>query len=318
VGIGGDHLTLSKGCATADGGYRNVLSPRASSRPSERSGRPILDGRIVQAMRLLEENIAEEIDFESIASAVGLSVHRFHHLFAEETGDTPGNYLRRIRLDAAAMRLRWTRETAGHIANALGYESQSAFSAAFERKFGVSPGRFRRDHERWPKVPVDEIKGRRVAIREARGFHCVARRYFGPDPQVGHHWTDFLAALPQGVKSDHRSLYLGLTYDDPRFTAANEIRYDCCVMVSESSESWKWLPQDQGFHRLVTRPGLYACVEHTGGYVSSLKTYALILDNWLVNSRYTLTDAPTIEFYTIPPGRAPDEELQFTLMLSLY
>jgi len=277
-----------------------------------------MDFRIMRAIRLLEEGLGEDIDYQAVATAVGLSLHRFHHLFVETFGETPGGYVRRIRLDAAAMRLRWTTETAGHIAHSMGYGSQSAFNTAFEKKFGVSPGRFRKYLERRPSVPIEEIKHRKITLREAPEFHCVAKRYFGPDRQVHSHWVDFIASLPQGFATDARKLYLGLTYDDPRFTPEHLLRYDCCVTISESADSLRLFSEGQGFHRLITRPGLHACVGHMGSYLSSRRTYGLLLDHWLVNSRYTLTDDPMIELYTVPPSQIADDELQFTLLLPLY
>lgn len=272
----------------------------------------------MRAIRLLEEGLGEDIDYQAVAAAVGLSLHRFHHLFVETFGETPGGYVRRIRLDAAAMRLRWTTETVGHIAHNMGYDSQSAFNTAFERKFGVSPGRFRRYLEPRPSVPTETIKLRKITLREVQEFHCVAKRYFGPDPEVRLYWMDFLASLPSGVVADASRLYLGLTYDDPRFTPEHLLRYDCCVTISKDSDGLQAFSQDRGFHRLITRPGLYACAGHAGSYLSSQQTYSLLLDHWLTNSRYTLTDDPTMELYTVPPGQVPDEQLQFTLHLPLY
>jgi AraC-like DNA-binding protein len=51
--------------------------------------------------------------------------------------------LTRLRLTAAAARLSASDDTIGGIAAGLGYASVSAFSKAFSRQFGASPGRFR-------------------------------------------------------------------------------------------------------------------------------------------------------------------------------
>jgi methylphosphotriester-DNA--protein-cysteine methyltransferase len=75
-----------------------------------------IDRRIARALRLLEQHVREPIDYSVIASAIDLSVHRFHHLFAEEMGETRGEDLRRIRLEAAATRLRWTHDSVGQVA----------------------------------------------------------------------------------------------------------------------------------------------------------------------------------------------------------
>lgn len=268
-------------------------------------------------MRLLEERIGEDIDYQSISGAIGLSLHRFHHLFAEEAGETPGSYVRRVRLDAAAMRLRWTRETAGLIAQSLGYESQSAFNSAFERRFGVSPGRFRKEHARRPSVPVDEIDHRRITIRESKGFYGIAKRYVGQGSEVRRHWADFLASLPPGLRSDGRQLYLGLIHHAPQTAPPDQSRYDCCLTLSEDAEGLDWLPSGGGFHKLVTRAGFYACVEQDDDASSSPAPIDLFLGSWLANSGYILTDDPKMELYAMPPSRSPEARRRSTLLLAV-
>lgn len=276
-----------------------------------------MDERIVRAMLILEQRIGEEVDHGAVAAAVGLSRHRFHHLFLEESGETPGGYLRRIRLDLAAMRLRWTRETVGEVAHGLGYASQTSFNRAFVARFGTTPSRFRRDFVRWPNAPIDGIANRRVGLRESDGLSCMVRRYLGPLSDVPDKWTDFLKRLPKELKIPGRSLFLGCTYDDPRFTPADQIRYDCCVTIGQTAGTA--VPVVHGLHHMVTRPGLYAAVEHKGPYHPGIgSSYSLILDNWVANNpRYTMADEPAIEVYAIPPGQCEPEDLACTILVPL-
>ena len=89
------------------------------------------DQRIRLAMRRLERRMSEDVDFGRLAAVAGLSRYHFHRRFVSELGVTPEGYLRRIRLDAAALRLRWTREDVWQIADGLGYRSQGSFTHAF-------------------------------------------------------------------------------------------------------------------------------------------------------------------------------------------
>src|SRR5690606_23796812 len=104
----------------------------------------------LEALHQLESHMGDEVHIQQVASSVGLSLFHFHRLFHQETGETPAEYLRRVRLDGAALRLRWTRDSAGEVAKALGYTSHAAFSRAFRERFGTTPRRFRYDIKRWP------------------------------------------------------------------------------------------------------------------------------------------------------------------------
>lgn len=277
-----------------------------------------MDLRIMRAMQIIEQHLAEDVDYDRVAEQVGLSTSRFHHLFAEQTGVTPGGYLRRVRLDAAAMRLRWTNESVGQIASSFGYDSQSSFNRAFVERFGATPGRFRRDLVRWPNYSLEGAVGKRVGLREFEVVQCLARRYFGPFENVHRHWGHFLSTLPEDLDVPGQSLYLGLVHDDPRFTPEDQIRYDCCIVVSEVLAGVDLSTAAPGLHTLTTRAGLYAFARHTGSYAGIGGTYSRILDHWLKDSRHTVTDDPAIELYTVPQSRVGDGDLDFTVLLPLY
>lgn len=213
------------------------------------------------------------------------------------------------------MRLRWTRETVGKVAHGLGYASQTAFNRAFIARFGATPARFRRDFVRWPIASSEGIIDKRITLRENDGLTCLVRRYFGPYANVPDYWADFLG--PADMKATARTLFLSLTYDDPRFTPDEQIRYDCCVTVGRAGDDEA--PDTHDLRSLMTRPGLYAAVEHRGPYLSSIgKSYSLILDSWAASNRhYTMADEPAIEVYATPPGQCAPEDLACTILIPL-
>lgn len=53
-------------------------------------------------------------------------------------------YLTYWRMQLAAQRLRESRESLAQVGYRVGYESEAAFSKAFKRELGKSPGEWRR------------------------------------------------------------------------------------------------------------------------------------------------------------------------------
>jgi AraC family transcriptional regulator len=285
-----------------------------------------MDQRIAKATRLLEQQLSGEANFEIVADAVGLSHHRFHHLFVDVTGETPGDYLRRIRLDAAATRLRWTHEQVGQIATGVGYRSQPSFNKAFARRHGVTPLQFRRDRERWPNEPTESVADKRVRIVENEGFHCVAKRYVGAPCFVANYWEDFLATLPAGLTQPGQRVFLGLLRDDMRFTPPDQVRYDCCVTVSEAFDANELAAECPGLHHLTIPAGSSASIRHTGYYAASVSpgrhqsishTYSVLFDDWMPTSRRTFVGDYAIEIYDVPHTRCAPEELDCIILAPL-
>lgn len=75
-----------------------------------------------------------------------LDVHPVHlaRRFRRHFDTTPGDYLRRCRLDRARALLRRSQASLADIATATGFTDQSHFTNAFRKTFGISPGVFRR------------------------------------------------------------------------------------------------------------------------------------------------------------------------------
>ena len=80
-----------------------------------------------------------------LAHAAGMSRTAFAQLFKEKVGRPPMVYLTHWRMTLAAKRLKEPKESVSSVAHAVGYKSESAFSAAFRRTRGSSPRKYIRD-----------------------------------------------------------------------------------------------------------------------------------------------------------------------------
>jgi AraC-like DNA-binding protein len=91
----------------------------------------------------LREHFREPLTVPEIASAVGVSPSHLHRIFRAETGSTLVSRVHRLRLEAAAQRLRETDQTVLAIAQEVGFTSQSHLTRLFRRHYGCAPGRYR-------------------------------------------------------------------------------------------------------------------------------------------------------------------------------
>ena len=97
------------------------------------------DARLVRAIRIMETHIDAPLSIAAIAKRVSMSARGLEQLFARQLGQTPGAYFLSLRLAAARRLVNDTRLNMTEIASRTGFSSQSAFSRAFSRQFGISP-----------------------------------------------------------------------------------------------------------------------------------------------------------------------------------
>jgi AraC-like DNA-binding protein len=101
------------------------------------------DQHIGAALRLMHGNVAQRWKVSDLASEVGMSRTSSAERFKSLVGMAPLEYLTRWRMTIARDALRREDANLATIAEAIGYESDMAFSLAFKRRFGSSPGRYR-------------------------------------------------------------------------------------------------------------------------------------------------------------------------------
>lgn len=114
------------------------------SRCGGSSGAAAMDSSAVPALHFLNLHYREKISIEQLARLCNMSRASFFTHFHKMTGYPPLAYQQEKRLEAAEKLLRTTNRDLGEIADHCGFSDSNYFSKLFTRKFGISPGRFRR------------------------------------------------------------------------------------------------------------------------------------------------------------------------------
>jgi AraC-like DNA-binding protein len=109
------------------------------------------DKQIGYAILLIQRDPARDWTVASLAEEVAMSRSAFAASFKELVGESPMQYITRWRMNMALTWLKKENVSLGELADRLGYQSEAAFSRAFKRFIGVSPGAARRNGHIMPK-----------------------------------------------------------------------------------------------------------------------------------------------------------------------
>jgi AraC-like DNA-binding protein len=98
----------------------------------------------VVVQRRIEDEFRHPIQIKQIAAEAGYSREHLIRSFRARTGQTPGAYLQRLRMQHAVQLLQTTRLEIADIARQSGYLNTGSFVRAFETCSGLPPSEFRR------------------------------------------------------------------------------------------------------------------------------------------------------------------------------
>ncbi|MCO1656480.1 AraC family transcriptional regulator [Pseudonocardia humida] len=98
---------------------------------------------IAEALHAIHERPERPWTVQQLSAVAGMSRTSFARRFTAAVGAPPMAYLTDWRLSTGARLLRQTPTPLAGIARRVGYASEFGFAAAFRRRYGIAPGRFR-------------------------------------------------------------------------------------------------------------------------------------------------------------------------------
>jgi transcriptional regulator GlxA family with amidase domain len=118
---------------------RNSQSPFFIFRSQKNHG----DELVCKAQTHIEENPGKKISFEELASELAISRRNFDRRFIKATGNTPVEYMQRVKVEVAKKTLETGRKSIFEAMDEVGYADDKAFRGVFKKITGLSPLEYR-------------------------------------------------------------------------------------------------------------------------------------------------------------------------------
>jgi transcriptional regulator GlxA family with amidase domain len=106
------------------------------------------DEMVIKAQTYIEENLREKISFEKLSDMLAVSRRNFDRRFTKATGNSPVEYLQRVKVEAAKTTLEKGRKTIFEVMSDVGYSDDKAFRTVFKKITGMSPLSYREKFNR--------------------------------------------------------------------------------------------------------------------------------------------------------------------------
>lgn len=156
-------VRLASGTYPLEGAIRAILrgfpAPTAPRAEVERAARALLaelealtapievslDERLLRVVWSLASEATAPVTLDELARRAHMSRHHFARAFRRALGVSPMAYVRRLRVERAALLLRSTDRSVAEIALAAGFSSAGRLSEAFRAQFGATPSGWREE-----------------------------------------------------------------------------------------------------------------------------------------------------------------------------
>jgi AraC family transcriptional regulator len=94
-------------------------------------------------LRDIHRHLTTDVSLRRVAKRAGWSPFHLQRAIRKAAGESPKQYVQRLRLERAAARLVTGKANVAQIARAVGFASHEVFTRAFRRQFGCTPALYR-------------------------------------------------------------------------------------------------------------------------------------------------------------------------------
>ncbi|MEJ7644637.1 MAG: helix-turn-helix domain-containing protein [Chryseolinea sp.] len=106
------------------------------------------DAEIKKAQQFIETNIGTKLIVDDLSSRFSIARRNFDRRFKRATGNTPLEYMHRVKVEVAKRKLEGSRKTVNEIMEEVGYSDVRAFREVFKKMAGMSPIDYRRKYNK--------------------------------------------------------------------------------------------------------------------------------------------------------------------------
>jgi AraC-like DNA-binding protein len=99
---------------------------------------------ISRAIQFMEQNLSKKLSLDEIAEEAGYSPSYLTTLFHKKTGYSPLSYFSHLKITKSCEYLDFSKLKIKEISFLMGYSDPYYFSKDFQKKIGLSPGKYRK------------------------------------------------------------------------------------------------------------------------------------------------------------------------------
>ncbi|MCD9022574.1 AraC family transcriptional regulator [Cohnella silvisoli] len=260
---------------------------------------------VQNAIDYMEDHLCERMELDRIAEAAYMSLPNLYRVFYALTGHPLVEYIRKRRINRAAVGLRHLDSPILDIALECGFDSYRTFAAVFKKNTGMTPGMYRKTdvyysfericllervgyaEDRELSLRFSDVKVIRVSPMRVIAYHHASLVREGLEEEAFRVFYEML--MNAGFQMEKTRIW---GYDDPEPSENSKLHHYVMMAPLENRSVI-----DYSNVAVITLPGgLYAVSKVPAGPTDSIiAAWNRLLAEWLPRSNFKLGNHPFVE-----------------------
>lgn len=258
---------------------------------------------INKVLDYINDNLNKKPDLNTLSQIANVSPFHFHRIFKAIIGENLGEYIKRLRLEYIAGKLKTTDLSLSTLAENAGYNSEQALSKAFKKYFGIPPTIYKSISTEKKDYTHSRLSPLICEIQQKRLIYIRVIALYGSKNLYNKAWEELMQFASENSLLQESNEWLGISFDDPDTTQTNKCRFYACLTIDTPIS-----PSGKIGCRSIKK-GLYAIFTHTGTYRGLSEFYKNIWFGWLPSSGYHLRKATFFEKYVNNPDEVSEKDI---------
>lgn len=289
--------------------------------------------RINRVMDYVERHIQQPLPLSKIAEIASFSPFHFHRIFTFLVGETPNDFIQRLRIEKAAQQIRESKTPITEVAYDYGFSSISIFSRSFRKHFGMTAQEYRKQDKvifskngiyfnkngqqisKNVKARLDLtsdicdidfsrlfVMGNKIEIMDLPEMSVIYCRHKGAFNQISGAYNKLIHwAAPRGLYNSLLTTTITVTHDNPTVTEIESVRQSACIVVTQD------VKVEGEIGKMTIPAGKYA----VGHFILGNNEFEQAWNSmclWFSGSNYQQGDDNSIEIYHNDFNRHPEKK----------
>ncbi len=285
-------------------------------------------GNINKVLDYIDKNLEEPFSLEELSSIANFSKFHFHRIFFTIIGESPFQYITRLRLEkSASLMLSRPDEKLSSIASLCGFSDLSIFSRNFKKHFNIPPSSYRENTikksntsqtksnnkhiedkidiyfcpesktTKWTSTMeiIKNVEVKRIPKMTVAYIRSIGP-YKGNDALYKKHRDELFAwAASRELINNANFNYLILYHDNPNVALNDTQRMSLCVTIPPETETTGVIG------KMDIEEGKYLICQFELSTQDFPKAWDWIYGQWFPQNHYIPDDKPYFELYPEQP-----------------